>query len=397
MDYTTGIPAPAIFRKWAAVSAIAGALERRAWIQTAGGILFPNMFILMISNPGVGKDQAINPMRDIWAASGKFNLAPISMTGKGLLDQLADSSSQKQIIDKTKNQWINYHSLLIAVPELGVILPSHDLGFLSILNELFNCWPLFEERIRSRKEILRIERPHIHLISGTQPKYMGALLPDEAYGMGFTARIIMVYAGEPVKIELFKERPTDQALRERLVSDMKIIGEMSGPFNCTAEAVHAIEAWHLHGSEKDKPQHSKLQHYATRRILHILKLCMVFSVSRRDDLIIELEDFEQSLALLQEAEEAMPEIFKEISSGGQASEIEEAFLFVMRLSAGGTKPVSEHKLTQFLTSRVPANQIQYIITTMLRSNIIAEVNDGTTLNLPGRIRLFKPIGLGAIE
>ena len=142
MDYTKGIPTPPIFRKWAAA-------------QTAGGTLYPNMFLLMISNPGVGKDQAINPMRDIWAAAGKFNLAPISMTGKGLLDQLADASSQKQLLDKQKNLWINYHSLLIAVPELGVIMPTHDLGFLSILNELFNCWPLFEERIRSRKEILR--------------------------------------------------------------------------------------------------------------------------------------------------------------------------------------------------------------------------------------------------
>jgi len=207
---------------------------------------------------------------------------------------------------------------------------------------------------------------------------MGALLPEEAYGMGFTARIIMIYAGEAVKIELFKERQLSAALRETLVKDMKTIGDLYGQFSFTDETIRSIELWHALGSEKDKPQHSKLQHYSTRRILHILKLCMVFSASRGDDLIVTTEDFERSLELLLEAEMGMPEIFKEISSGGQAGEVEEAFHFLVRLSKGG-KPVSEHKLTQFLTARVPANQVHYIINVMLRSGIIEEASDPTAL------------------
>lgn len=402
-DYTKHTPSPEIFRKWAAVSAVAGALERRVWIHTAGGPIYPNMFIVLISPPGVGKDQAINPMRDLWAATGRLSIAPISMTNKGMIDQLADESSHKQyvVINDGKQEWVNYHSLLIAVPELGVMIDKYDLGYISALNDLFNCGPLFEEKQRhTRKgEILRIENPHIHLISGTQPKYLGELLPEAAYGMGFTARIIFVYSGIPVKISLFTSRPSTGGLRNDLIKDLKAICDLRGPFTISKEAEQVIEHWHQHGSEKDKPNHSRLVHYNARRIMHILKLCMVFSASRSSSMHIEEEDFHSALSLLLETEAVMPEIFKEMASGGQSAEIEEAFNFLFQTyMRNGKKPIREDRLIHFLSSRVPANQIQYIVETMLKSGLIKEIKPNG-LNIPTIYgnRLIEPVALQKVE
>ncbi len=360
--------------------------------------MYPNMFILLIAPPGVGKDQAIMPMRELWASTGMFNIAPVSMTHKGLIDMLADPSSQKQFVDKNANPpiWHSYHSLLLAVPELGVLLTEYNLGFLSALNELFNCWDLFEERIRSTGATLRIERPHIHLITGTQPQYLGQFLPETAFGMGFTARIIMVYAGEAVKVSLFNQTFLDKAMFKTLTEDLKSIGSLFGPFNFTPEARAAIEHWHGVGSEKDKPEHSKLMHYNTRRIMHILKLSMVFSASRSNEMIIDECDFQNALSTLREAESLMPEVFKDISSGGQLGELEEAFHFIMRLWMKTQKPVQEHRLVHFLSNRVPAYQIQHMISTMLKAGMIGVATDGQ-LNLPGADRLFIPQALNKHE
>jgi len=390
VEYTELKPTPLIFRKWAAVGAIAGALERRVWVRTNAAELYPNLFLVLVSPPGVGKDFAINPIVDLWSATGLFSIAPISMTHKGLIDELADEKSHKQFIQN--GQWINYHSLLAAVPELGVIIHGHDLAFMSALNELFNCRKLFEERIRSRDETLRIERPHLHIVTGTQPNFLGEILPEAAYGMGFTSRIIMVYAGEAVRVSLFTmEKPKDE-LKRKLITDLKTIGRLYGQFTLTAEAGGAIEDWHMHGCRTSQPTHSKLIHYNTRRIMHILKLCMVFSSSRDNAMEITMEDFQNSLDLLLEAEELMPQIFKEMAAGGQINEIEEAFHLVARLGKGG--PVPEHKLVQFLAARVPANQISFIIETMIRSRIIKPAGK---LNLPEGDRFFLPIMLRPVE
>lgn len=358
------------------------------------------MFLLFLAPPGVGKDQAINPVADLWAAAGIFSVAPVSLTHKGLIDQLAEPSSSKQILDRTSTPpaLINYHSLLIAAPELGVLLPSYDLGYISALNELFNCREIFEERMRSSGKTLRIERPHIHMLTGTQPKYLGEFLPEPAYGMGFTARIIMIYAGEAVKVSLFKKRTMDPTLRDKLIQDLKTIGSLIGSFAITQETKDAIEHWYLNESTNDQPTHSKLIHYNTRRAMHILKLCMTLSAARSNQMVIELEDFKQALALLLEAETLMPQIFKEITSGSQISEIEEAFHFMVRLFVQNkNKPISEHKLVAFLAGRVPANQIGYIITAMMQSGTIKEVKHPDGLNIPGRMRMLVPVGLAGVE
>jgi hypothetical protein len=396
LEYTENLPSPERFRKWAAISAIAGALERRCWVKTGAGELYPNMFVLLVAPPGVGKDFAINPARDLWAATQKLNIAPAAMTHKGLVDHLADSHVQQQYIDD-KGRFVNYHSILVSVPELGVLIPSHDLAFLSTLNDLYNCGKVFAERSRSKGDILKIENPHIHIIAGTQPKYLGSLFPEEAYGMGFTSRIVMIYWGTPTKRSLFGSNKFSPKLQKSLADDMLKITQLKGEFYLDQETIAALEQWHAIESDNDRPVHTKLIHYNARRIMHLIKLSMVYSISRSSDMIITIEDFNDAKETLLDAEQAMPEIFKEISSGGNASEIEEAFHFIVRLHNKTQKPIPEHKLIHYLATKVPANQISYLVETMVRSAIIKEAGEFAGLNLPGKEKYYVPQALNAVE
>lgn len=360
-------------------------------MRTNAGDLYPNLFVLFVAPPGVGKDQALIPMRDVWASTGKLNISPISMTGKGMLEELAAPSAQRQYIEG--GNWINYHTLLIAVPELGVLLPSHDLGFLSILNELYGCNTVFEERLRKQEEKFRIERPHIHLVAGTQPNYLAALLPEAAFGMGFTSRMIMVYHGVPTRSALFSDITFNKPLFERIRHDLLQICDLRGQFKIDPEAAKEIEHWHRHQSDLDKPTHSKLMHYNARRILHILKLCQAFSVSRSNDMIILPQDFKEALGLLISTEKLMPEIFKEMTSGSNMGEMEETYNFVVEACSGG-RAVPEHKLVSWLSSRVPVYQVRTMLDTMVAAGMLEEVQQ---LNLPGSVKQYRPKGLNKFE
>jgi len=398
MGFTATLPTPELYRKWAGVCAIAGALERRCYLPTTAGPMYPNMFILLVGPPGVGKNQSIVPMRNLWAATGKLRIAPTSMSHKGFFDQLADAGSQKMVQDKI-NGALYYHTLLVATPELGVILPEYDLGYLSMLNELFECPSVFSERIRSSGQEVRIENPHVHFISGTQPKYLSQFLPDAAFGMGFTARIVMVYAGKSIKSSLFRKAAGKENVRAELISDLKRVADIRGIFRTTDAAEAAMEDWHRVESERDAPTHSRLMHYNTRRIMHLLKLSMAMSAARTDELIITEEDFQNALALLLETEGAMPEIFKEMSTGGQGDIMEEAFNHLVGLfMIGGRKPVKEHRLIHFLAQKLPAYQIDSVLKAMERANIIKKEKEGG-LNLPDKYATFvyTPLGLNKSE
>lgn len=394
LDYSDDAATPEIFRLWAGIAGISAALERRCWITTVSGKIFPNLFILLTSPPGVGKDQAIGRIRDILAAVNAIRLSPISMTGKGLVDTLAEGSGSRTMTINGMPEL--YSPLTIIIPELGTLLASYDNTLLSIINELYNCNPVFNEKIRS-KDYIHIENPHICILAGTQPKYLASILPEEAFGMGTTARINFIYAGKAVKKSLFTGGGQSSTSRDSLVRDLKQIADLKGDFTVSREAAAALEDWHLHGSEADAPTHVKLQSYNTRRILHIAKLMMVSCAARTNTMHIEEEDFHWSLQVLLDSEAVMPQIFKEMASGGQRSEIEEAFYHVLTIHNRTKKPVSESSLVHFLSARVPANQVDYLINTMIRSRMIEEAEDVVTIAGRNQFRKFKPVALNASE
>ena len=61
MDYAVDGFCPDEFHFWTGVSVIAGALERKVWTNvTAQWTLYPNLYVLLISNPAIGKSSAGN-------------------------------------------------------------------------------------------------------------------------------------------------------------------------------------------------------------------------------------------------------------------------------------------------------------------------------------------------
>ena len=66
VEQTAETASPPIFRKWAAISAVAGAMERKSWIVTRGTPLYPNLYIILIGPPGVGKSIILARVNQLW-------------------------------------------------------------------------------------------------------------------------------------------------------------------------------------------------------------------------------------------------------------------------------------------------------------------------------------------
>ena len=49
VEYTAFMPTSPLLRRWAGISAIAGALERKVWAESMGKPLYPNMYIMLIA------------------------------------------------------------------------------------------------------------------------------------------------------------------------------------------------------------------------------------------------------------------------------------------------------------------------------------------------------------
>jgi len=382
MEYTSMIPSPVIFRRWAAYSAIAGVLERRVWTNMAGKPLHPNTLVLLVANPGIGKTMAIDEVYELWAKVGGLNVAPSGLTKAAFLDQLA-CKTKTYVYD---GALCYYNAMLLAVSEFGNLLPEYDGRFLNVIQDVYDChsYP-YEDRTR-QKGLMTIDRAHVTMIAGTQPKYIGRILPDVAFGMGFTARLIMVYAGKGILVKLFgKRKKRDVTLLKKLRSDLKQMSKLVGEFGWETDAEEFLDDWN-ENKHKDAPKHPKLLDYNPRRAMHVAKIAMSFSISRSNELAIILSDVVNAKKLLLEAEDLMPEIFKEMTVSQDASEIEEIHMFMFAYcTRKEVETVPEHDLLHYMAKKVPVNRIDYFLKTMQAAGMIEMVG----LNVPGK-RKYKP-------
>jgi len=380
MAYSEGIPSPAIFRQWAAIGVVAGALERRCWTKAGRGVLYPNLFTLLVAPPAVGKSQAINLAMEIVYASKKglavgesMHISPDSVTRASLVDALSDAS--KKVLRPTGGM-LEYHSLFVAAGELGVLLPAHDLEFLSVLNSIFDNGRVHREKRRGNNLDKEILNPQINILAGSQPGFLGSMLPEEAWSMGFTSRLMMIYAAVSPYVPLFKEQEPRVEMENTLVKELKKIYKCFGNIAWEPDAEDAAEEWVKNGCPPEV-SHSKLQHYAGRRKLMMLKLSMVAAVSRGQTMTIAMEDFLRAKSWLLDAEAVMPDIFRDMAGRSDHQVLQELHFYMWQTyTTGGKKPLHEARLLNFLSARIPSEKIKYVIDIAIRSGMMTKTDSG---------------------
>jgi hypothetical protein len=363
------VVSPAIFCKWGAIACIAGALESKVWVMNKKGPLKPNLYITLVGQAAAGKTEVIRRVRSYWETLESHHLASSSVTRASLIDELHKAT--RSIVTKTLTP-VNFHSLLIASNELGVLLPAYDTHFMNTLQDLYDNFGYSESRRTGNLE-LKMKHTCLTFLAGCTPNYLKDTLPPGAWDQGFISRTFMIYAGVQPLAPLFLEDEEDQfketSLNDKLVRRLREISELYGPFSVTKEARVFFNKWYT-GGQKPLPEHPRLTSYSARRGAHLIKLAMIASVDRGNSLEIDLNDFHRALEWMVEAEFYMPDIFKAMTSGGDSMIIQDTYQYIWTLYKQEKKPVAEHRVVRFLTERVPAHSVVKIIENMLRMKVL---------------------------
>ena len=365
LQYTDKAPSPYIFRLWAAVSGVGAALERRVWVKALAQPTFANLYVLLVAVPGVGKG-VIDEITRIWRKVPRLHLAPDSVTSASLLDSLIEAD-RKVVINGCLAY--EYHSLIVSSEEFGVILPAHDLEFLSRLNRIFTNPDILRVRRKYLKEEVHIINPQMSILAGTQPGYLGSLLPEEAWSMGFTQRLLMIHASSGPKAELFADHGARDVLEAKLVSMMTTLSMAHGQLQWEPAAAQMLSAWNADGCPP-APDHPRLVHYRNRRTQFMLKLMLISSASRLNGPVVTSFDFERAQAWLLAAEDTMPDVFREMVQKSDSHIIAELMRFTWQLYLRTKKPLHEARLHAFLAERVPSERVPNILAVAIRAGML---------------------------
>lgn len=366
MEYTEEVWSPKLYRAWVGYCVLSTIVERRVWCHLIGKETFCNLYVMLVAGPGVGKTVGIDAGLELIKAAGDTRFAPSGMTKAAFMDHLHERGTMMHY----NGFPVRYHHMCIAAGELGVLLPDYNIDFLNMMNEIYDCRIKLDERTRmhGHKEV---EHPCITFVAGTQPAYLNYILPETAFGMGFTSRLIMVYAERQPKRSLLSEIVTPEPLKQKLVHDLKLMKKLVGPMKFTKEAGLFYDDWHLNRSEDDQPDHPLLEHYCDRRARHVQKLAMLNSISRGNSLIIEKEDYERAIEFLIETEVEMPNIFRDMQASVDARHLEEIHRWCFKyLEKNKTDCVPEQDMISYIVRRVPVHKMKFFLETLVSTGRI---------------------------
>lgn len=392
LEYTDVLPSPSLWRKWAGIFILGAALERRVWVRTAIGPLYPNLYVLLVGPPGLGKTNLTSKVHEFLTqlsglATGndpsKFHLAASSETHASLVDALKDAG--RRYIDPKTLEPVSFHSLTIVSNELGVFLPEWSTAMMNKLQDLYDCKP-YSERRRTGDLYFEIAKPQLSFISGTTPSFLTETLPPGAWDQGFISRTMIAFSTETLKRDIFTESPFMETVYNDLIVDLHHIFSLHGQVVFEDDAIDAIRNWDAAG-QVPLPEHPKLLHYNTRRMAHLLKLCLIVSISEGDSFKITKQHVIRALDLLTELEAFLPEIFKSMAQGGDSKVFEEIWYQIQMLWQVEQKPIHESRITAYIAQRVPSQFVGRVLEVMIATKILIDETAG--YGTPGN-RTFRP-------
>lgn len=315
---------PVLFRKWAGISTIASALQRKVRVELGISLKFyPNFYIVLVGPSATGKGTAMKYASDIISQVPQIRLAAQATSLQSLIRRMKETNLTDVNFETGDQQF--HSSLTIFSNEFTVFLGYHNNEMIAALCDWFDCherWT-YDTIKRDKEEIVGV---WVNILAGTTPESLQASLPMSSIGTGLTSRIIFVYEEKHSKLVILPSE--DLKLQQCLVQDLEQVSMMSGVMSYTKDALEIYSDW-CFDSLKNPPFYDKrFDGYCGRRRNHLWSLAMVCNASRGGDMIISSGDVQRSINLLNEVEVKMSLTFKGIGRSDIADLINDAIVFV---------------------------------------------------------------------
>lgn len=325
LEYQKNTESPTIYHRWCAISAIATSLGRRVWFQFGDTQIFPNMYIMLVGEPGARKSTAIKKAVKFLEAAKFECFAPRKTTKeKFLLDFEAGfdhmENEEEDALDVTKgpkkNQTMkelfgqkevtdNPQEVLIAADEFAVFTGHGNVEFLDILTDLWDYEGIYRNRIKNGVSV-RIPFPTANILSGNTDTNISVAFPQHMIGQGIFSRMILTF-GEATGRRITVPKPGDPALRKLLEEHLTKISQFMGEIFITPGAYNILDEIYQGWVPLED---IRFKYYSSRRIIHLIKLCIVQSVSR-GVITIDADDIIMANTVLHYTESFMPKALGE--------------------------------------------------------------------------------------
>lgn len=295
---------PDEFQMWTGISILAGAVQRKVSLREGKTHYVPNLYVMLVSHPAVGKSTALERGTEILEEmAGKnnpeFKVIP-NQTTEAALVQIMDVVESFSIPGTSIHS--QHSSGYFYASEASASALQNVCGdFVSTMTAFYDCPTVFRKKLKGDKFTTTIRNSCMNLLAGSTFEYLKTLVNDTTVMGGFASRIIYVVNKERKVVETKWGETSREDLdtKKKLVEDLAHIHKLIGPMNPTKEFTERVDKWRPKFSQYLKDLNSpRMESIMGRKGTHLIKLSMLLSLAERDDLVINAGHFERAKEMI---------------------------------------------------------------------------------------------------
>jgi energy-coupling factor transporter ATP-binding protein EcfA2 len=354
---TANLCSPNNYIDWAWRFIIAASLQRRVAFSAdpkdGNKPLFPNMYMVLFGEPGIGKSLVLDSVKDILKHHKRKDVLIdtstkteqekmlISSIEKSNLDAANDATQQlkkggeriepalfpyapdattyESLVNSMGNSFmrINYNytdkegnpklgiyghcSMYFCLDELGSLFRKHVDLVIHYLLGLHACPLDYEYKTKTQGQD-RVRRGCLNFIAGTTPDFMEEISQEKLIGKGFTARVFFICATKNRKNVAFMDdlNAEQHQCRTDILEHIKKLACLYGEVKIDIETKEFIRSWwdDIENNKQNRPNKSpKLNGYYARKNIAVYKIAMAEHFSESTDMFIPLEVFKRAIEI----------------------------------------------------------------------------------------------------
>ena len=298
---------PDLFHKWIGFSVLAAALERKVSLKQGMIHHVPNIYVMLVSHPAVGKSTAIERGCDLLEEmktqhNANFRIIPNQVTEPALLDLM--KIVEYYPIAEGRIQLPHSSGFFYASEASASALQNTCGDFVATMTAFYDCPKFFRKKLKNEQHMVEIQNACMNLLAGSTFDYLKNLVNEQSVMGGFASRLLYIISKDRIVRETkWNARENeDTVTKKKLIEDLAHINKLSGPFTVNRGFMEAFEKWQPDFDRYLISLNSpRMESIMSRKGTNLIKIAMLVSVSESDALDLTEYHFDRTAKIIDEA------------------------------------------------------------------------------------------------
>jgi hypothetical protein len=363
VDYTMGVEPPTAYHFASGLTVLGAALHRQIWFDQRFFKIYPAVQSFLVGPSGkTRKSTAANIAVGMAEESGRVKRLPDMATPEALLRELSTLSSQT-----------GSASALLYSSELATFLnkKEYNQDLVQVLTDLFDCRDSLDRSTigSGRKAIKNIA---VSAILCSNEVWMASSVHESAFGGGLLGRTLVWHQTATDRYFPFpKDAPEN--LYKRLVGELGFTRYFKGQAKINKAGKYWFEEKYKY-TKTNWPDDERLSPFWERYPIHLLRLGMLFNVSRtleegdiaNKEIVINDHDLLQADAVLKWIYKYLPRVYRYIGNTQWGDSMRYVYDYIV--NQGGTSDWTT--LRAAMARRMRKSELETILEELVQGGFI---------------------------